>query len=117
MTPVRAWFGPKGFAERADASVAALRDEPVEDEHAVLAHLDQVDQARREAVSPVERIQHALEQLGRHPLARESSVAWMVRQKDRRQRDDCMAERLKRWHCGRQADRSAGGMAPIWFGL
>jgi Na+:H+ antiporter, NhaA family len=60
VTPVRAWFGPKVFAERADASVAAVREQYVEDERAMLAHLDDLNLARREAVSPVERIQHAL---------------------------------------------------------
>jgi NhaA family Na+:H+ antiporter len=63
MTPVRAWFGPKGFVERADATVAAVREQDESDEsdqHAVLTHLDELDEARREAVSPVERIQHAL---------------------------------------------------------
>jgi len=60
MTPVRAWFGRKKFFERADASVAALREHGDADERELLAHLDHLDEARREAVSPVERIQHAL---------------------------------------------------------
>jgi Na+:H+ antiporter, NhaA family len=60
ITPVRAWFGPERFAERASASVAALRERAGEDEHALLVHLDELKHARREAVSPVERLQHAL---------------------------------------------------------
>jgi NhaA family Na+:H+ antiporter len=60
MTPVRAWLGQKGFIEHADASVAALREHEGEDERDMLEHLDRMDEARREAVSPVERIQHAL---------------------------------------------------------
>jgi NhaA family Na+:H+ antiporter len=60
MTPVRAWLGPKGFIERAYESVAALREHDGQDEHAILAHLEPVGVARREAVSPVERLQHAL---------------------------------------------------------
>jgi NhaA family Na+:H+ antiporter len=60
MTPVRAWFGPRVFAEHADASLSALRDDHSEDERAMLHHLDHIDRARREAVSPVERIQHGL---------------------------------------------------------
>jgi Na+:H+ antiporter, NhaA family len=60
MTPVRAWFGPKGFLESADASVAALRAHDGEDERAMLEHLEPLNRARREAVSPVERIEHAL---------------------------------------------------------
>ncbi len=60
MTPVRAWFGRKKFIEHADASVAALREHGDEDERALLPHLEHLNKARREAVSPVERIQHAL---------------------------------------------------------
>jgi Na+:H+ antiporter, NhaA family len=60
MTPVRAWFGPKGFIERVDESVAALREYEGKDERGMLAHLDSLNEARREAVSPVERIQHVL---------------------------------------------------------
>jgi NhaA family Na+:H+ antiporter len=60
MTPVQAWFGRQGFIEQADASVAAVREQGADEEQALLPHLDQLDAARREAVSPVERIQHAL---------------------------------------------------------
>jgi Na+:H+ antiporter, NhaA family len=60
MTPVRAWFGREGFIEHAGASVAAVRDHESGDERALLPHLEQLNKARREAVSPVERLQHAL---------------------------------------------------------
>jgi NhaA family Na+:H+ antiporter len=60
MTPVRAWFGREGFIKHADASVAAVRDNDDADEHALLENLQPLEKARREAVSPVERIQHAL---------------------------------------------------------
>ena len=61
LTPVRAWFGRGGFVEHAGAGVNAVRDSAgAGDEAALHGHLERVDQARREAVSPVERIQHAL---------------------------------------------------------
>jgi NhaA family Na+:H+ antiporter len=60
MTPVEAWFGRDRFVEHVDAAVAAIRERDESDERALLPHLDHVNEARREAVSPVERIQHAL---------------------------------------------------------
>ena len=61
MTPVRAWFAPSTVVERADASVDVRSEQHAdEDERALLPHLDHLNEARREAVSPVERIQHAL---------------------------------------------------------
>ena len=60
MTPVRAWFGRDGFIEHASASVAAVREHEDGDERALLPHLEHLNKARREAVSPVERLQHAL---------------------------------------------------------
>jgi Na+:H+ antiporter, NhaA family len=60
MTPVRAWFGREGFIQHADTSVAALRKQEDTDGRALLAHLERLDQVRREAVAPVERIEHAL---------------------------------------------------------
>jgi NhaA family Na+:H+ antiporter len=60
MTPVRAWFGRQRFIEHAGASVAALREHDDEDERALLPHLENLNKAQREAISPVERIQHAL---------------------------------------------------------
>jgi NhaA family Na+:H+ antiporter len=60
MTPVRAWFGRDKFIEHADASVAAVREHEDQDERGLLPHLEHLNNARREAVSPVERLQHAL---------------------------------------------------------
>jgi NhaA family Na+:H+ antiporter len=60
MTPVRAWFGPEKFLAHAHASVKALGERATDDEHAMLPHLDAIENARREAVSPVERVEHAL---------------------------------------------------------
>jgi NhaA family Na+:H+ antiporter len=57
LTPVRPWFGPSGFAETTQAQLEQL---PEADRHALLGHLDLINQARREAVSPVERLIHAL---------------------------------------------------------
>ena len=57
LAPVRPWLGPAGFAE---ATAAHLEDLPEDDRHELLARLDQVERARREAVSPVERLIHAL---------------------------------------------------------
>lgn len=60
MTPVHAWLGRDVFIERADATVAAVREQDHDDERAMLSHLDYLNVARREAISPVERIEHAL---------------------------------------------------------
>ncbi|HEX2882207.1 MAG TPA: Na+/H+ antiporter NhaA, partial [Polyangiaceae bacterium] len=60
MTPARAWFGREKSIEQADASVAALRESDDADERALLPHLEDLNRAQREAISPVERIQHAL---------------------------------------------------------
>jgi len=60
LTPARAWLGPRGFAQHAEGSVAALRRQGSHDEHAAIPHLAHLDEARREAISPVESIQHAL---------------------------------------------------------
>jgi NhaA family Na+:H+ antiporter len=61
MTPVRSWLGREEFVERADATVMAVREQqPEQGERALLPHLDQLNRARREAVSPVERLEHAL---------------------------------------------------------
>ncbi len=57
LAPVRPWFGPSGFAETTQAQLEEL---PEDDRHALLARLDLIEQARREAVSPVERLIHAL---------------------------------------------------------
>jgi NhaA family Na+:H+ antiporter len=60
MTPIQAWFGREELIERAGASVTALREHRGDHERALLPYLDHLNLARREGVSPVERIQHAL---------------------------------------------------------
>jgi len=60
MTPVRAWYGAGRFLEVAESNVMALRATGHLEVHAILPHLDAVDAAQREAVAPVERLQHRL---------------------------------------------------------
>jgi NhaA family Na+:H+ antiporter len=60
LTPTRAWLGADRFVDRVEDSVDRLRTKRALDEHALLPHLDALDLARREAVAPVERLQHAL---------------------------------------------------------
>lgn len=60
MTPIRAWYGRGRFLDVAENNVTALRAKSDPDDHDLLPHLDALDAARREAVSPVERLQHAL---------------------------------------------------------
>jgi NhaA family Na+:H+ antiporter len=57
LAPVRPWFGPSGFAATTQEQLERL---PANDRAALLASLDLINQARREAVSPVERLIHAL---------------------------------------------------------
>lgn len=63
MTPVKAWFGVELFLQRAHRDIEELAEraeQNPDDEHTALTYLQRLDQARREAVSPVERLQHAL---------------------------------------------------------
>lgn len=60
MTPAQAWFGTERFLDVAADEVEFLRAGSELDEKDLLPHLDTLDAARREAVSPVERLQHAL---------------------------------------------------------
>ncbi|MBA3394355.1 MAG: Na+/H+ antiporter NhaA [Deltaproteobacteria bacterium] len=57
LAPVRPWFGPSGFAAATQEQLAGL--EP-NDRGALLVSLDLIEQARREAISPVERLIHSL---------------------------------------------------------
>ena len=57
LTPVRPWFGPSGFAETTQAQLERL---PGDDRSTLLSALDHIEAARQEAVSPVERLIHAL---------------------------------------------------------
>ena len=60
MTPVRAWYGAEEFLDQTEAGVRSLRSNGVPDDRALLPHLDTLQVANREAVSPVERLQHLL---------------------------------------------------------
>ncbi len=57
LAPVRPWFGASGFAATTHTQ---LEDLPESDHHDLLSRLDLINEARREAVSPVERLIHAL---------------------------------------------------------
>jgi NhaA family Na+:H+ antiporter len=57
LTPVRSWFGPSGFAATTQAQLENLPGEDRETLHVALAR---IDEARREAVSPAERLIHSL---------------------------------------------------------
>jgi NhaA family Na+:H+ antiporter len=60
LTPVRAWFGADGFLDRASAAVEAVRSaQQSGDGHAIHSPLSELSLARREALSPVETLQHA----------------------------------------------------------
>lgn len=60
MTPVRAWLGRDTFVEQAGATVAAVQEQDQNDDNTLRSHLVHLKLATREAVSPVERIQHGL---------------------------------------------------------
>jgi Na+:H+ antiporter, NhaA family len=61
LTPVRAWFGTDRFLDQAGAAVEAVRSaNQAGDGHAIHSPLSDLSLARREALSPVERLQHAL---------------------------------------------------------
>jgi Na+:H+ antiporter, NhaA family len=57
LTPVRAWFGPSGFKHATEHHLQDLDDQ---ERHQLLAHLDEINRARREAVSPAEWLIHVL---------------------------------------------------------
>lgn len=58
-TPATSWYGRRGFLEEAKA---ALEDAAhhLDDRNEMIAALARIDVARREALSPVERLEHAL---------------------------------------------------------
>jgi NhaA family Na+:H+ antiporter len=60
LTPVRAWYGSEGLVEQTRASLHALDDARPKNEHDLLPHVDALARASREAVSPVEKLQHGL---------------------------------------------------------
>lgn len=57
MTPVRAWLGPSGFVHDARHHIDVLAHEmPSSDSHVLASTLRQVNNARREAISPAESL-------------------------------------------------------------
>ena len=60
MTPVTAWYGAEKFLDKTEAGIRALRSHGLPDDRALMPHLDRLRVANREAVSPVERLQHLL---------------------------------------------------------
>jgi NhaA family Na+:H+ antiporter len=57
VTPVRSWFGPSGFAETTQKHLGEIE---TDDRGALLRRLAAIETARREAISPAERLQHHL---------------------------------------------------------
>jgi NhaA family Na+:H+ antiporter len=60
LTPVKAWYGTEGFLNEAERRVRSIRSDGISEDRELLPHLDTLRVATREAVSPVERLQHAL---------------------------------------------------------
>jgi NhaA family Na+:H+ antiporter len=63
VTPVRSWFGPKGFLSVASDSIEEFRHHSEREEHdvdALVAPLKRIKEAYREALPPVVRVQSAL---------------------------------------------------------
>jgi NhaA family Na+:H+ antiporter len=61
LTPARAWFGPDHFVDHASATIEKVRaDSSARGGERLHAMLSDLNVARQEALSPVERIQHAL---------------------------------------------------------
>jgi NhaA family Na+:H+ antiporter len=60
QTPVMAWYGSQRFLDQTESKIRSLRKNKVPDDHKLLPHLDTLRIANREAVSPVERLQHSL---------------------------------------------------------
>jgi NhaA family Na+:H+ antiporter len=60
MTPVTPWYGRDRFVAIAETQVKSMRAAKPDDQRALLPHLDKLTAVQREAVSPVERLEHAL---------------------------------------------------------
>lgn len=57
LAPVRPWFGPAGFEATTQSQLDGLVDA---ERHDLLGRLDEIERARREAISPAERLIHVL---------------------------------------------------------
>jgi NhaA family Na+:H+ antiporter len=60
LTPARTWLGRQHFVGRANATLDALEGDAIGEDKALLSQLDDLKSAGREAVSPAERLEHAL---------------------------------------------------------
>jgi NhaA family Na+:H+ antiporter len=60
LTPVRAWLGVEHYFSYSENSVARYREQPAFDERQLLPELDAIRVVRREAISPLDGLQHAL---------------------------------------------------------
>ncbi len=62
LTPARSWYGKDGFIEATERSLEKLRHkaQSKEDPHDLFEPLSEIGEARREAISPVIRLEHAL---------------------------------------------------------
>ena len=60
LTPSQAWFSQKRFLAELSGHLEQLREVELSDERDLFPHLEALNVARKEAVSPVERLQHAL---------------------------------------------------------
>lgn len=59
MTPVEAWFGSEKFVEVVEENVNQIKQTSSDDNPAIIHQLDSVETARKEAVSPVDRLIHS----------------------------------------------------------
>lgn len=60
LTPATAWYRAEKFLAKTEAGVRSLRSNGLPDDRALMPHLDRLEAANREAVAPVERLQHLL---------------------------------------------------------
>jgi NhaA family Na+:H+ antiporter len=60
MTPPTAWFGTQRFLDQTETRIRSLRSRGIRNHNDLLPQLDRLQVANREAVSPVERLQHLL---------------------------------------------------------
>ncbi|HET9942069.1 MAG TPA: Na+/H+ antiporter NhaA [Terriglobia bacterium] len=60
LTPAIAWYDTAGFLHKIETGIRSLRNHDVSGDRELIPHLDALKAANREAVSPVERLQHQL---------------------------------------------------------
>ncbi|RYZ56416.1 MAG: Na+/H+ antiporter NhaA, partial [Proteobacteria bacterium] len=59
MTPVEAWFGSDTFVEVVESKMNEIKESSARDESEIIPQLDSVETARKEAISPVDRLLHS----------------------------------------------------------